>query len=49
MGYCNDYDADMRKCLKGERIARQKANLQDSRKRNAEIRARIAAQEQAHQ
>ncbi|CAB3233442.1 unnamed protein product [Arctia plantaginis] len=43
MGYCNHYDWDMRKCLKAERIARQKANFQDSRKRNAEIRARIAA------
>lgn len=44
VGYCNDFDHDMRKCLKGERLRRQKANLDDSRKRHAEIRARILAQ-----
>lgn len=49
MGYCNDYDSDMRKCLKQERLRRQKANLDESRRRHAEIRNRILAQEQAAQ
>ncbi|XP_073959145.1 COX assembly mitochondrial protein 2 homolog [Choristoneura fumiferana] len=41
MGYCNDHDFYMRKCLKGERLRRQKANLEESRVKQAEIRARI--------
>lgn len=49
MGYCNDYDSDMRKCLKQERLRRQKANLDESRRRHAEIRNRILAQEQIGQ
>ncbi|XP_028176669.1 COX assembly mitochondrial protein 2 homolog [Ostrinia nubilalis] len=49
MGYCNDYDRHMRKCLKGERLQRQKENAEASRRRHAEIRARILAQEQAKQ
>lgn len=43
LGHCNDADLAMRKCLKVERIARQSANLQDSKRRHAEIRARITA------
>lgn len=45
MGYCNDYDSDMRKCLKQERLRRQKVNLDESRRRHAEIRNRILVQE----
>lgn len=45
MGYCNDEDRDMRKCLKGERLRRQKANLDESKKKHKEIRARILLQE----
>ncbi|XP_011563186.3 COX assembly mitochondrial protein 2 homolog isoform X2 [Plutella xylostella] len=48
-GYCNDEDTLMRRCLKGERLRRQKANLEDSRKKRAEIRARILASEQQSQ
>lgn len=44
-GYCNDADHDMRKCLKGERLRRQKANLEESQKRHKVIRARILEQE----
>ncbi|KAJ0172226.1 hypothetical protein K1T71_012199 [Dendrolimus kikuchii] len=47
-GYCNDEDYHMRMCLKGERLRRQKANLDESRNRNQEIRARILAQERAN-
>ncbi|XP_063548908.1 COX assembly mitochondrial protein 2 homolog [Cydia strobilella] len=46
-GYCNDYDSDMRKCLKQERLRRQKANLDESRKRHAEIQARILNSQRA--
>lgn len=37
----------MRKCLKAERLQRQHANFVESRRRHAEIRARILAQEKA--
>lgn len=46
MGYCNQEDHDMRMCLKGERIRRQQANLQEARKRQAEIRERINAKKE---
>lgn len=46
-GYCNDYDREMRKCLKAERLRRQKSNLDESRKRHALIKERILAQERA--
>lgn len=49
MGYCNDYDSDMRKCLKQERLRRQRANFEESRRRHSEIRSRIHAQEQIGQ
>lgn len=39
----------MRKCLKGERLQRQKANNDEAVKKHATIRARILAQQQQQQ
>lgn len=43
IGYCNDYDHDMRRCLKAERLQRQKRNYQESIKKHKAIQARILA------
>ena len=37
----------MRKCLKGERLRRQKLNNEEAEKKHAAIRARIYAQQKA--
>ncbi|CAH4027645.1 COX assembly mitochondrial protein 2 homolog [Pieris rapae] len=43
VGYCNDYDSDMRRCLKAERLQRQKRHFEESKKKHEAIRARILA------
>ncbi|GBP36141.1 COX assembly mitochondrial protein 2 homolog [Eumeta japonica] len=47
MGYCNDFDTAMRRCLKAERLRRTRANFIESKKRHEAIRARIRASEEA--
>lgn len=47
VGYCNAFDTAMRKCLKAERLTRQKAHNEAALKKNAAIRARIREQEKA--
>lgn len=43
MGYCNDFDHVMRRCLKAERIKRQHQNNQEAAIKQKAIRARMRA------